>query len=56
MKKCLDYANKVNIPYVIILGEDEIKNGSFYIKDMNNKEQFEVSFDKVDTVKDIINK
>ncbi|MBR2704016.1 MAG: histidine--tRNA ligase [Clostridia bacterium] len=56
MKKCLDYANKVNIPYVIILGEDEINNGSFYIKDMNNKEQIEVSFDKVDTVKDMLNK
>ena len=56
MKKCLDYANKTNIPYVIILGEDEIKNGSFFIKDMNNKEQYEVSFDKVDSVKDILNK
>jgi len=56
MKKCLDYANKVNIPYVIILGEDEIKNGFFNIKDMNNKEQYEVSFDKVDSIKDIISK
>ena len=56
MKKCLDYANKANIPYVIILGEDEIKNGSFYIKDMNNKEQYEISLDKVDSVKDIISK
>lgn len=56
MKKCLDYANKANIPYVIILGEDEIKNGSFFIKDMNNKGQYEVSFDKVDSVKDILNK
>ncbi len=56
MKKCLDYANKVNIPYVIILGEDEINNGSFYIKDMNAKEQYEVSFSKIDTVKDILNK
>ena len=56
MKKCLDYANKVNIPYVVILGEDEINNGAFYIKDMNNKEQIEVSFDKVGTVKELIKK
>lgn len=54
MKKCLDYANKNNIPYVIILGEDEIKNKSFYIKDMNNKEQYEISFDQIDKIKNIL--
>lgn len=53
LKKCLDYANKTNIPYVIILGEDEIKNGTFFIKDMNNKSQIEVAFDKIDNVKDL---
>lgn len=53
LKKCLDYANKSNIPYVIILGEDEIKNGTFFIKDMNNKNQIEVSFDKIESVKDL---
>ncbi len=53
LKKCLDYANKTNIPYVIILGEDEIKKGSFFIKDMNNKNQIEVSFDKIESVKDL---
>lgn len=54
LKKCLDYANKTNIPYVIILGEDEIKNGSFFIKDMNNKNQIEVSFDKIDNIKELL--
>ena len=53
LKKCLDYANKTNIPYVIILGEDEIKNGSFFIKDMNNKNQIEVSFDNIESVEDL---
>lgn len=53
LKKCLDYANKTNIPYVIILGEDEIKNGSLFIKDMNNKNQIEVSFDKISNVKEL---
>lgn len=53
LKKCLDYANKTNIPYVIVLGEDEIKNGSFFIKDMNNKNQIEVSFDKIDRIKEL---
>ncbi|MBP3707227.1 MAG: histidine--tRNA ligase [Clostridia bacterium] len=55
LKKCLDYANKANIPYVIILGEDEIEKGSFLIKDMNNKNQIEVSFDKIESVKDLTN-
>lgn len=54
LKKCLDYANKANIPYVIILGEDEIKNESFFIKDMNNKNQIEVSFDNIDSIKELL--
>lgn len=56
MKKCLDYANKANIPYVIILGEDELQNEIFYIKDMNQKEQYEVSFGDIALIKNIISK
>ena len=56
MKKCLDYANKANIPYVIILGEDELQNKIFYIKDMNQKEQYEVSFGDIALIKNIISK
>ena len=29
LKKSLDFANKENIPYTIILGENEIKNNNF---------------------------
>lgn len=54
LKKCLDYANKMNIPYVIILGEDEIKNESFFIKDMNNKSHVEVPFDKIDDIRALL--
>ena len=40
LKKSLDYANKANIRYVIILGEDEIKNKQYKVKDMfNNTEE-----------------
>ena len=56
MKKCLDYANKANIPYVIILGEDELQNEIFYIKDMNQKVQYEVSFGDIALIKNIISK
>ena len=51
MKKSLDYCNKENIPYVIILGEDEIKNNSFKLKDMNNKTEYLIKFNKIKKIK-----
>ena len=39
MKKSLTYANKLNIPYVIFIGEDEIKSGTYTIKNMTTGEQ-----------------
>ena len=56
LKKSLDFANKENIPYVIILGDDEIKNNSFKLKNMiENKEEI-ISFNELEKVRDIINK
>lgn len=43
LKKALDYSNKNNIPYVIIIGEDEIKTNTVSIKDMNNGKQVSVN-------------
>ena len=34
LKKSMEYANKEGIPYVIVLGEDEIKSGNIMVKDM----------------------
>ncbi len=56
IKKSLDYCNKENIPYVIILGEDEIKNGSFNLRNMNNKEEYSISFNNIEEVYNIIKK
>jgi histidyl-tRNA synthetase len=39
MKKQLDYANKKNIPFVILMGENEIKSGLLTVKDMSSGEQ-----------------
>lgn len=39
MRKKLDYANKIGVPYVGILGDDEIKSESITIKDMKTGEQ-----------------
>lgn len=43
MKKSLEYANEENIPYVLILGEDELARGSVTVKNMNEKTQTEIS-------------
>ena len=34
ISKGLDYANKMNIPYVIFVGSEEVKNGKFKLKNM----------------------
>lgn len=41
LKKSLNYANKQNIPFVIILGEDEFKSGIIKVKRMTDGQQDE---------------
>ncbi len=43
MAKKLTYANKLGIPYVAIIGGDEMTQGVFKIKDMASGQQYEVS-------------
>ena len=52
VKKCFEYANKENIPYVIVLGEDEINNKCFNLKDMKTGEQIKIV--DINKIKDII--
>ena len=52
--KALDFANRERIPYVIILGEDEINNQKFILKDMINRNDVEISYANLDRIKDII--
>lgn len=54
LKKSLTYANKMNIPYVIILGEDELKNGIIRVKNMENGENREFNIDDFESIKDYI--
>ncbi len=54
LKKALDYANKTKIPFVIILGEDELKNKEIEIKDMFNSKNITISLDNIDKIKEII--
>jgi histidyl-tRNA synthetase len=39
LKKSMTYANKLKIPYVVIIGEDEIKANKYTIKDMVSGKQ-----------------
>lgn len=43
LKKSLDYANKQNIKYVIIIGENEINDNKIIVKDMIKGENVEIS-------------
>ena len=47
LRKSMEYANKEKIPYVVILGEDELKQGKVLLKDMENGEQQEVDIWKI---------
>mgnify|MGYP000796226850 FL=1 len=54
LKKSLDFANRENIPYVIIIGEDEVTKNKVMVKDMVNGENFEISLDNPENVKNIV--
>ena len=46
IKKQFNYANRNNIPYVIVIGEDEIANNVVSLKNMESGEQVSVSLDE----------
>lgn len=50
VKKCFEWANKNNIPYVTVIGEAETKSKIFTIKNMNNGEIKEYSFCDIDDI------
>ena len=53
-KKSMDYANKEKIPFVIVLGENEVNSKSFNLKDMFNSKEYKIEFDKLQKIKQII--
>ena len=54
LKKSMDFANKEKIPYVIVLGEDEVKKKSFVLKNMFNGNITEVKMNELDIIKELI--
>ena len=45
--KCFEYAERNNIPFVMIIGNDEVTSGKYKIKDMNKKEEYTLSSDEL---------
>lgn len=47
LKKQLDYANKKKIPYVVVIGEDEMKSGKLSFRNMNTGDQQSLTLDEI---------
>lgn len=47
IKKQMNYANKKGVPYVLMIGENEIKEGKYQLKDMKTGTQQQLSADEI---------
>ena len=47
MKKQMNYANSKNIPFVILVGEDEMKSGDLTLKNMTTGEQTKLKIEEI---------
>lgn len=47
LKKSLDFANKQGIPYVVIIGENELESGKLVIKEMKTGDEYKVSTEEL---------
>ena len=54
VKKAFEWANKNNIPFVTVIGENEINTGIIKIKDMNKSKEIEVNINDIDNIVKII--
>ena len=54
LRKSLNFANKANIPFVIILGEDEVINKNFVLKDMINNKEYKIKNDEIEELLKIV--
>lgn len=54
VKRCFEYANKEKIPFVIVLGENEINSKAFNIKNMKTSKEVEIEFNDLNKINNII--
>ena len=43
----LEYADKIKVPWVVIVGEKELKENKYKLKNMNERKEEEVTFDEI---------
>ena len=46
-KNKLEYANKINVPYIVIIGENEENDNNYTLKNMETGDQFILNIDKL---------
>lgn len=56
IKRCFEYANRENIPYVIVLGENELEEGKFNVKNMETGEEECVNLVDIENLIKIVQK
>lgn len=54
VKKAFEWANKNNIPFVTVIGENEINTGNIKIKDMNNSKEIEININNIEEIINLI--
>lgn len=54
LKKSFETADRENIPYIIVLGEDEVASQKCKVKDMRTKNEYEISLDNLEEIRDIL--
>lgn len=54
LKKCLEQADKENIPYTIVIGTKELEERKITLRNMKTKENFVISLDELSSIKNYI--
>lgn len=54
LKKSFETADRENIPYIIVLGEDEVNSRKCKVKDMRSKDESDVHLDNLEEIRDIL--
>ena len=54
IKKCFEWANKNNIPFVAVIGENEVSTGMINIKNMTTGETIECELNNIEKILNII--
>lgn len=55
LKKSMGYADKLNVPFVVVLGENEVANGRVQVKNMATGECTEFAIDDITGISNFVN-